>query len=177
MRPTAAAIALCAFVAFGGCGGDGPDRDTERVASRLCATLQEWIDRIERTSKELSDRATADPDPAARKRHFEAWADAVLAQTEQLRDEVEALDLPAPLPGLDDGVEILMETRGDVAAFPTPDPERLGFRIAQVFLAMENVFAKVRTSVERLGDTAADPELAEALVETPACRDYNDPLT
>jgi hypothetical protein len=171
-------LAAAAVVAalLGGCGGDD-DTDVTAAASSLCADLQTWVDRVERTSKELSDRTTADPDGSDRKRYFEAWADEVLALTEDVRERVDDLDLPVPVTGLDDGVEILEASRDEIAAFPEDDPERLGYRVAQVFLAMENVFAKTRTSVERLGADAGDPELTRALVEEPACRDYNDPLT
>ena len=175
MRIVLAATVAVASLLFG-CSDDG-DGDLTAAASSLCANLQAWMDGVERTSKELSDRATADPEGPDRKRHLEAWADAVLDQTRDVRREVEALDLPLPLTGLDDGVEILEATRDEIAAFPENDRERLGYRVAQVFLAMEDVFAKTRTSVERLGADAGDPDLTRALLEEPACRDYDDPLT
>ena len=178
MRARSAALVAVLLLLAGtaSCGDDGGG-DGGELASALCTSLQEWIDDVERTSKELSDRTTAEPDGAGRRRHFEAWGDAVLSRTERLRDDVEALDLPAPLTGLDDGIEILRTTREEIDQVPEPDPERLAFRIAEVFLAMENVFAKTRTSVERLGQAADDDGLAKALVDEPACQDYNDPLT
>jgi hypothetical protein len=170
-------VAIVIATATVGCGRDTDTPDVGTKAAALCTTLQRWIDGIERTSTALSDRTTAEPDPAVRKQHFEAWADEVIAQTEEMRDDVEELDLPAPLAGVDDGIGILHATRDEIATFPERDRETLGYRVARVFLAMENVFAKVRTSVERLGGAAHDDDLTKALVEEPACRDYNDPLT
>jgi len=171
-----AGLALAAALLFG-CGGDDGGEDERAAAAGLCAQLQDWIDGIERSSKELSDRTVPEPDAAVRKRHFEAWVEDVIGQTRRMRADVAALDLDAPLTGIDEALEQLEETREEIAAFPERDPESLGYRIARVFLSTETGFAKVRTWTERLGDATGSDVLGEALVEEPACVDYNDPLT
>jgi hypothetical protein len=177
VRAIASALLVTLAVAVAGaCGGDdGAGPDAAALASPLCARLQKWIDGVEASSTELSDRTTAQPDPAGRKPHFEAWIDDVIEQTEAMAADVEALGQPTEPAGIADGLEILEDTRTEIDAMPEDDRESLGYRVARVFLSMENVFAKVRTSVERLG--ADDDAVAEALEDDPACRDYNDPLT
>ena len=179
MRSLHAAVAVVSLAAalLLGCGGDDGGGDERAAAASLCARLQGWIDGIERSSKELSDRTLPEPDAAARKRHFESWVDDVIGQTRRMRADVAALDLGAPLTGIDEALGLLEGTREEIAGFPEQDPESLGYRIARVFLSTEAGFAKVRTWTERLGEAAESDVLGEALVEEPACVDYDDPLT
>lgn len=178
----ALALSCCLAAGCGDAGGDDGDAAAREAATReaaasLCSSLQVWIDDLEQISKELSDRTTTDDD-GRRRPHFQTWIAEVTARTERLRGDVEQLDLPTgATAGIDEGLRLLEDTRAEIDEMPDDDRETLGYRVARAFLSLEKVFAKVRTSVERLGSAASDDVLATALSEEPACVDYDDPLT
>lgn len=153
-------------------GGGGPT-DAEAAAS-FCAVLVDWTDD---TAAIVNDAQPALQEGVDLRPLLLAAVDEVIARTDELGDELDALDLPDTEGGrvlADDlasgqraAAADLAGFRAELAAIPDPDPESTNYRKAQLVVELEKPRSLVKPDVQ--GDLG-DADLEAAIAAEPACR-------
>jgi hypothetical protein len=159
------------------CGDDGagePGVSDEAAAAEMCGLLVDWTDGVSEIVNGVEDELVEGSDVRAL---MLGAVDEVLARTDQLVDDVDALAFPDTpggrvlaedvRSGAREAREDLQGFRTEIEAIPEGDPGPLPYRRAQMVVQMEKPRSLVKPDVQ---DDLGDADLEAAIAAEGDCR-------